>query len=383
MRSLSRTGEALSLGVLLVTLSLAATTTALAIWIGAQSPSSDFYGLYGSALALRRGENPYADYPNLNPPAMIALLMPLTILSAVPAFWTWSLISIVTLGFVVTSSAHAVGMRDSIWPGGLMFATTAVSVDLKLGQMGGIIAGLVTWAWLSDRQRRALQAGVALGIASYMKPFLAILLLYWLWRRQWRSLGWAAVAIVTMTGLGTWVAGPASYLAWIDRLRQIEWMAHPLNASTVGLATRVFALAPGRLFVSPMTILSPAIVRLIVVTLDGVGALALLRLRGATVDRAWAILLLLSIWLSPLGWIYYLPITIGPLLALWHSGTTLTRTLLLVGWGFAAVPPAPTFVHLGPWATLSWGSCASLATLTFLISATIPTRQVENQYGLN
>jgi hypothetical protein len=71
----------------------------------------------------------------------------------------------------------------------------------------------VTAAWLADRAGRDKSAGVWAGVAIYVKPFLAGLIVYWIWRREWRRLTAALLAAGAMTLVGAVLAGPASYVA--------------------------------------------------------------------------------------------------------------------------------------------------------------------------
>ena len=196
----------------------------------------------------------------------------------------------------------------------LVFALEGGWTDLWLGQEGLILMLVVTLAWLADRERRDRSAGWWTGAAIYAKPFLAGLLVYWLWRRQWRALGVALATIASFTLVGMVVAGPASYVDWWRSLGNGPAPYSPLNASLLGLGSRLFfgsEFAPP-LVREPLSVLLGA---------WGVSMSALLiasyrRLRSDRhADVAWALILLLSMLASPLGWIYYLPLAAGPILA--------------------------------------------------------------------
>jgi hypothetical protein len=98
----------------------------------------------------------------------------------------------------------------------------------------------VTAAWLADRAGRDKSAGVWAGVAIYVKPFLAGLIVYWIWRREWRRLTAALLAAGAMTLVGAVLAGPASYVAWGRSMSLGPAPYAPLNASLLGLWSRTF-----------------------------------------------------------------------------------------------------------------------------------------------
>jgi hypothetical protein len=186
--------------------------------------------------------------------------------------------------------------------------------NLWLGQEGLILMWIVTAAWLADRDDRDLAAGAWAGLAIYAKPFLVGLIVYWAWRRKWRRIGSALVSGAMMTLLGVALAGSASYRAWWNSLSLGPAPYAPLNGSLLGLWSRMFfgsEFAPP-LFHQPLRVL---------LTVWGLSLIALawaICRRIATeqdINRAWALVLIGSLLASPLGWIYYLPIVVGPLVA--------------------------------------------------------------------
>jgi Glycosyltransferase family 87 len=172
----------------------------------------------------------------------------------------------------------------------------------------------VTAAWLADRAGRDKSAGVWAGVAIYAKPFLAGLIVYWIWRREWRRLTAALFAAGAITLVGAVLAGPASYVAWGRSMSLGPAPYAPLNASLLGLWSRTFIgseFAPA-LFPQP---------RYVLLIAWGISLVALVWTMYRNLaadhdaDRAWALVSIGSLLASPLGWIYYLPIAVGPLLA--------------------------------------------------------------------
>jgi hypothetical protein len=90
----------------------------------------------------------------------------------------------------------------------------------------------------------------------------------------------------------------------------VDWLQHDANLSVWGIAARTTALSNGT---SLATLGWPvAAIAIGVWLLAGVIAI---RARG---DRRWPLALIGALWLSPLGWAYYLPVALGPMLSAWR-----------------------------------------------------------------
>jgi hypothetical protein len=78
----------------------------------------------------------------------------------------------------------------------------------------------------------------------------------------------------------------------------------------------------------------PAIQRILSVI---VVTLTVFRARSSTTDQAFLLLLIGSLLASPLGWIYYMPILIGPMIVMARSGQLPASTWYV--WPLLACPP--------------------------------------------
>ena len=111
---------------------------------------------------------------------------------------------------------------------------------------------------------------------------------------------------MTLAGIALTVA--TEWLNWWALAGQIDLIAWPVNASFWGLAAR---LSDG--IVAGRTMADIGSVPILLIAVAGI-ALAVDALR-APGDRRWVLAFLWSVLLSPLGWIYYLPVALGPLLS--------------------------------------------------------------------
>lgn len=297
-----------------------------------RTPDNDFAKAYYSAVAFVQGGEMYGVNPstpsgevdgkplylwNLNPPHYHLLLLPFTLLSVFPALILWCLLNLacfeLSLRWIQRELHLTEGQRRFALVGLLAFAGT--TAWLLSGHCSLLLMLLVTRMWLEARRESWTRAGVYLGIGMSVKPFLLILLPYLLLRRRWK----AAAAAVGM-GLACFAAGVAVFgvgnlLAWHDKLGEsATWGWQFVNGSLYGLIARTFTANPmGEcLLAGP-----PALVPLLWLLLGVPAGLATLAVTWretstADVDRSFAILLTAALLLSPLGWVYYFCLPLGP-----------------------------------------------------------------------
>jgi alpha-1,2-mannosyltransferase len=218
----------------------------------------------------------------------------------------------------------------------------AAAVSLT-AQISLLLAGPVTAAWIAARQGRQGRAGAWLGLAAAIKPFLLIFVPYFVVKRNWRALQTLAIAAGAMAAAGMLVFGPDAYRDWFSQLPRINWATHYFNASIVGAAERLFGVSyyatAGRHVWIEWTVILAMMAVVASVTFRHVVERRAADSVPAT-DVDWAILLLASLLLSPLGWVYYLWIALGPVAAaighsrFWQQPRPVDLLLLpgLAGW---------------------------------------------------
>ena len=275
-RSLLALGQPASAGGLL---SFAAVLATLTILLSRASGAPDYRAFYESALSALRGLGWYNPRPgvllNLNPPHVSMLVVPLTLF---PYWWSLGLWQVVQVACVVDSCRR---LRLRNW----QLAAALCWVPLWLQQAQGQWAAVV--AYLLVRDLEAVRRGAWLGLAVALKPFLGLLLLGGLMKRDWRALGRAASSAIVFVGAGIVLCGPGSYVEWWSAIRRIPGYSNTVNLSLAGALERN---GIGNPWILP-------VVSLVVVLIS----LYFMRGRQST----WPILLPASILLAPLGWQYY------------------------------------------------------------------------------
>jgi alpha-1,2-mannosyltransferase len=273
--------------------------------------ASEFGLFYSTGQAAWSGASWYVPHGDLNPPAAGVLFAPLAWFAPSTAFLVWTFVNIVVSAWAVWRIARTLEVP---WP--LIAIATALLtgslVTLRMGQLSGLLFAVVTAAWLADRRGSARTAGLLLGIAIAFKPFLGMFVVGWLVMRRWTAAIAALIAITAVSMIGL-VFGAERYVEWARLLRSIDWYSEPMNASFRGLV----ASQGWPLWVSGICSAAVALATVVAV-------------RRAPIDAAWLALLASSILLSPLGWVYYTPLLVGPAVAVGVQSAR-ARPLLIIG----------------------------------------------------
>jgi hypothetical protein len=322
----------------------------------------DFSAFLISAHALRQGLDPYHDPSaftalNTNPPAFILATLPLTFMPDGVAFGVWTAASMIGLliSLALTARALKLPFRHLLI---VALGLQGVSASLRFGQVTLLLLPFMTLAWLADREGQEVKAGGWLGALIYAKPFIGVYALYLIGRREWRALRAMAIAYVTLSAIGLF-AGLRVTLSWIQTLRGLsDKTTHVVNASWPGLAARLFSvdISQTNPVYTPFVV-APEIAS--VVSIVGVLAIAVVSAsaiqRQKSRDAHWAILAASMLLMSPLGWIYYIPLLIPPMAS---TVPALHRLVAILVAGAMLWVPSSVLArnHFGPLATATIGS---------------------------
>ena len=343
-----------------------------------QDRGDDFRRFYVSALAWTNGGNPYTlidDTPNLNHPVLLPFFWLFTLGSEHTGFIVWSIGSLALLmACLPVISRHArLAPIDAM---AAILAATGTSLALTFGQVSFFLMAIFTAAWCADRAGRTVEAAVLFGALTVLKPFYGLFALYFLWRRQWRALVVYGAVMLAGTILGWAFVGTSGFLEWLARLGDVGWRWHIYNASAWGVGDRLFTVqsffrATGWTPFTESTLLARATTVLLLALVAWVTVRAVSKI---DIDRSYALLGLASILMSPLGWLYYLPVFLGPVIVV--LGRQPSRWL----WPLTALAicPFPLLVSrsygiLGTVVVGQWAFATSLGLL--LLIAAAPERE--------
>lgn len=279
---------------------------------------------------------------NNNLPHTHLLLGPLVWLPMEPARLLWQVVSLAGL-FLAIRLVYRRPLPVS-WIAALLWCGGGTVLMMLLGQLGGVLALAVSFAWREVECGRPRRAAAWIGLLAVMKPFIGIAFVWFAWRREWGAIVSGASVGLAVLAVGVLFFTPAAYVDWW-RILPITGTTYSVtagNGSWQGFVTRN-SLGPGWLAVG-----------WIAVAVITVRALAKMPRPG---DQLLSVLLA-GILLSPIAWAHYLCLVAGPLAHWLHRA----RRLPVLAW--LLWTPALVIV-IGQAMTPPW-LVASLYTYGFL-----------------
>lgn len=368
----------------------------------------DFSVYYETALALRKGLNPYdvglnhlsrelKFYPTRyeqpgDAPTFVLCFEPLTVFSPGTAYLIWSLLSVASLvGFFLLlvracpeidrSSAYILALS--------VLAFTPIAQNFRWSQSNTfVLLGLMVFLRLVER-RYDRTAGVLLALLGLLRVFPLVMGGYLLVRRRWHAVGSLAVAFFIGAAMTYAFVGFAVVKGFFDVsfpllsgghwvLKNLDWRLIPLDVALDTFASRFVYFLAG---VAPSA--SVVLARRVVVPVVKLGILALTfraTISGDDRDaRAFSLWIVTMLILSPVVWLHYLVLLLIPLgqIALarvrgktsdrtWHFAQA-TYCLLVVMTTIMSSLTATTYGPVSPMAQLGFLGllCAYVAAYLF------------------
>jgi hypothetical protein len=239
--------------------------------------TSDFFTYYQSALAVRSGSNPFAPviawihgYAPGDPllpvyyvyaPIFAMTLVPLTVVPLETANLIWGVLNTALLFGAIYAFLRFAEERAT--PLKVLLLTTAASLssvvrlELYWGQADILLLFLLCAALWAGRARQSILAGALLAVACVIKPPMLILLVFLLWKREYRF------ALAAAGGFVLLLLGPFLFLgAGVLRDQLTIWSfwssqyaAFNDNESVRGILAHFFTVNP---YVRPVLV-APAL----------------------------------------------------------------------------------------------------------------------------
>jgi hypothetical protein len=287
----------------------------------------DMYDL-PSELRTHAGRPVLSTLVNLNPPHFQLLLLPLALVPPGLALGIWAVASLLCLGGSLYVMARQLDLRRSppSWYRGAVWllAFAGTGAVLGTGEVSFLLSLPLTLAWASARRGRWSRAGLYLGFALSLKLFVLIFIPYLVLRRRLAAAAVSCAVAAACFVAGFLVLGPGNYWSWLAQLASVHWAWRSPNASVLGILTRSLTENP---HFTPVVVAPDLILPLWLPAVAIVGVVTLVTVTfdrtSSAVDCAFALLLSASLLISPLGWVYYLWLGLGPFVALaldWRHG---------------------------------------------------------------
>ncbi len=280
------------------------------------------------ALYLDLHRNPDDRYfveVNAHPPTSVLMALPLAWLEYRDAHLAWNLISLAGLGISAWLIARAFAIPYSprlLFIAAFVLVSNPVLQQTIQGQLNCVLLLLITGIWLADRAGKPWLAGVLLGLAAAVKLLPAVLFLYFLARRQWKSLlagagCFVGVMLATATILG--VDACRSYVQ--DVLPQISaWRSLHYNLSIPGWWNKLFDPGSKGYAIAPLVFWRSAARLGIALSCLGVAwgmFRAATRARSpAARDQAFGVAVTAMLLVSPVAWEHYAVVLLLPVMIL-------------------------------------------------------------------
>ncbi len=286
----------------------------------------DFTTFYSANLALRNGHNPYgilvADYlpmvrtlsTNLNPPFFLWLCAPLLALPYSTALIIWVLFSFI-LGFIGARLAFQYAFPEPLvkkyqWSLFLIyFALFSTLMNTATTQFGAVLLFFTMLGYHYFQSQKNWLAGITWGIIIAIKLFPALLLFYVLKQRRFKVFMAMILTLLVCTLIPALVYGIEIYQQYYIAMSHIIWSADSWNASVYGFLFRCFSdtyqISKNNIFLLNLTYLMLFI-----------GIMYWywkFKEDSGNNHYLFSITLLLMLFLSPLGWMYYFSILVLPL----------------------------------------------------------------------
>ena len=254
----------------------------------------------------------------------------------------------------------------------ILLAVAAVGVPLETNfeylNISPVLLALAVAAALDLEAGRDIRAGVWIGLATALKAFPGLLLLYLALRHRWRAL-----VVGVSTGLAATVLAVLPYglrqvppllLKWVELARAGGWVVHVGNQSLPAMLGRAEA---------PATVALCASVSLVVLAAVIVHS----RVREARVIDEVGLVLVVSVLISPIAWSHYYPLMLPAWMTVLRllpsrPGAGLAALVVAAGIGTSGVLTVWSrdlkLVLLGH-SIFVWGALALLAVLVWLLTA--------------
>ncbi len=296
---------------------------------------SDFATFYSSALAYSQGTDPYvnliASYfavpikltANLNPPFFLQLLVPLTYVNYQFAASLWFLCSLflgiigALLGFQLICTKE---FFKKYWLTFLfiylgMFSTL---MNTGIGQVGAICSFFIIMGYYFYLRKYDYLVGIFWGFIISLKLFPALLFLFVLNQKRYKvffiMLFCCAIAFL----IPVWQKGITIYSIYFNMLSRVAWYGDNWNASLYGFLFRLFINMQSLHGIWLLKIIF--LILFIILLLWYIRVIRILRQTSNhhEIDhREFCFTLLIMLFLSPLGWLYYFSLLIMPLALIW------------------------------------------------------------------
>ncbi len=179
------------------------------------------------------------------PPLLPQLLMPLAkTLDEPAARRVWFGISVFAMLTLLAALMRYVRPRQRflLWLLAAFFAPCFEA--LRIGQVNVILMALIGFAWVAAKEDRRLVSGVLLAAAAWIKIYPALILIYFLWKRDWQAVRGGLIGGIFLGLFQILVSGVDVLVEFFRSLLIVSGQAESnlmwKNSSIYGFAAKLF-----------------------------------------------------------------------------------------------------------------------------------------------
>ena len=314
----------------------------------------DFSPFYSASQAFFQGDNPYQVlftnyFPtvkklsvNLNPPFVLWLFRPFSILPYDVAVVIWSILSFVSgligAGIAFYYAFPTLRHQRPYWVLYVLYLTSyATLMNTMIAQVGTWILFFVMAGYHFYKTNRDGYAGVLWGLLIAIKLFPGLLFFYVLIERRYRVFIIMLTCVLLLSMLPILVGGFAIYSHYFSMLSRVLWYGDSWNASLYGYIFRLFVDGKQHLLIAKIVY-----VPCFFAVMAGYIRSLLFFQRSthiASEHQGFCLTIVCMLLLSPFGWLYYFPLLTFPLAVLWVRILTKQRLFVwLTAWFFINFP---------------------------------------------
>jgi hypothetical protein len=296
---------------ILLLISLAVCTTIFAVYGFFLFPEkTDLLARYREGEAWLRGTALYQQIPSKNmfPPwVTVVVFAPMARISFTKVQVLVLALNVAGLLLSVRGIARALGLasQQTVVMTALLLLLHGMFQSWVLGQFTGLMLYPVTMSWIALREQRYISAGAWLAPIIATKPTFIVLALL-LPAKAWITSG---VCSLLLTLVGVALTGWDVWLVWLHAGGTSVSLPFAFNASFWGIAARWQYPHQTEVALQDLHVAAIAAVLLVI------AVLARFVLSQHDPDRRFFFAGMLNNLASPLGWIYYLPLMVGPAMA--------------------------------------------------------------------
>ncbi len=287
----------------------------------------DFSSFYASIDLLKHHQSPYQiqllhflnstknSTLNLNTPFFIMLISPLALLSYMKALYIWQTLSMFALVYAGVLVLKMYPKLPKYYLLALLFSYP-VLMNFLLGQLASFIFLFIIIGYKYQKLQKHKVAGVFWGLATAVKLFPGLLLIYALSNKKYKlSLSLCLTVLIAFL-IPYFMYGLTIYKEYFAALNQVYWYGHNWNGSVYGYVFRIFSDAkPSSELITCLKIYaSGAFIIFSLIYLS-----VIFRAKNLADETKFNLTIICMIFLSPLGWLYYFPLLFAPCLSLLNN----------------------------------------------------------------